>query len=112
MDIVTIDFETYYDPVFSLSKMTTEAYIRSPQFQVIGVGVKVNNHPTDWYTGESPGTFLKSLDYSNKASCATTLRSMGLSYHGGTAYAQSSGLIHCQWHGHCTTCLWEAASRR
>jgi len=67
MDIVTIDFETYYDPVFSLSKMTTESYIRSPQFQVIGVGVKVNNHPTDWYTGENPGSFLNSLDYSNKA---------------------------------------------
>ena len=30
MDIVTIDFETYYDKDFSLSKMTTEAYVRDP----------------------------------------------------------------------------------
>jgi DNA polymerase len=67
MDIVTIDFETYYDKDFSLSKMTTEAYVRDPRFEVIGVGVKVNDYPTDWYTGDNPGRFLKGLDYSNKA---------------------------------------------
>jgi len=47
--------------------MTTEAYVRSPQFQVIGVGIKINDNPTDWYSGEGVGRFLKSLDYSNKA---------------------------------------------
>lgn len=67
MDIVTIDFETYYDKDYSLSKITTEAYVRDPRFEVIGVGVKVNDNPTDWYTGENPGRFLKSLDYSNRA---------------------------------------------
>lgn len=67
MDIVTIDLETYYTKEYSLSKMTTEAYVRSPQFQVIGVGIKINNNPTDWYSGEGVGRFLKSLDYSNKA---------------------------------------------
>lgn len=67
MDIVTIDFETYYDKEYSLSKMTTEAYVRDPRFEVIGVGVKVNNHPTDWYSGSNVGQFLKSLDYRDKA---------------------------------------------
>jgi len=67
MDIVTIDFETYYSQEFSLSRMTTEEYVRSSEFEVIGVSVKVNNGPTDWYTGADPGTFLKSLDYSDKA---------------------------------------------
>lgn len=67
MDIVTIDFETYYDKEFSLSKMTTESYIRDPRFEVIGVGVKVNDHPTDFYSGSDPGKFLKSLDYSKRA---------------------------------------------
>lgn len=67
MDIVTIDFETYYDREYSLSKITTESYIRDPRFEVIGVGVKVNDHPTDWYSGNDAGKFLKSLDYSNKA---------------------------------------------
>jgi DNA polymerase len=67
MDIVTIDFETYYDQEFSLSKMTTEAYVRSPEFEVIGVGIKVNDYPTDWYSGSNPGKFLNSLDYSKRA---------------------------------------------
>lgn len=67
MDIVTIDFETYYDKEYSLSKMTTEAYIRDIFFEVIGVGVKVNNHPADWYSGKNVGKFLNSLDYTDKA---------------------------------------------
>jgi DNA polymerase len=67
MDIVTIDFETYYDKDYSLSKMTTEQYVRSPLFEVIGVGVKVNDYPTDWYSGDNIGKFLKSLDYSKRA---------------------------------------------
>lgn len=67
MDIVTIDFETYYDKDYSLSKITTEQYVRSPQFEIIGVGIKVNNYPTDWYSGDNPGKFLKSLDYRKRA---------------------------------------------
>lgn len=51
MDLITIDFETYYDKTFSLSKMTTEAYIRDPLFEVIGVSTKVNNEPTEWASG-------------------------------------------------------------
>ena len=41
---LTIDFETYYDKkTYSLSKQTTEAYIRSPEFEVIGVSVQFND---------------------------------------------------------------------
>lgn len=52
MDLITIDFETYYDRDYSLSKITTEEYVRSPQFEVIGVGVKVNNEEPQWASGE------------------------------------------------------------
>jgi DNA polymerase I-like protein with 3'-5' exonuclease and polymerase domains len=68
MDVVTIDFETYYDKEYSLSKMTTENYIRDPRFEIIGVAVKVNNHPTDWYSGENYGAWLKGLDWKGSAS--------------------------------------------
>lgn len=51
MDLITIDFETYYDREYSLSKITTEEYIRSPQFEVIGVGVKVNDQDPQWASG-------------------------------------------------------------
>ncbi len=67
MDIVTIDFETFYSKDFSLSKMTTEAYVRSPEFEVIGVGVKVNKDPAVWYSGSNVKGFLTGLDYSDKA---------------------------------------------
>lgn len=69
MDIVTIDFETYYDKDYSLSKVTTEEYVRSPQFEIIGVGIKVNDDPVETFTGDFETTrqFVRSLDYSDKA---------------------------------------------
>lgn len=51
MNLITIDFETFYDKEFSLSKMTTEEYVRDPRFEVIGIGVKVNNGDTEWASG-------------------------------------------------------------
>jgi hypothetical protein len=65
MDLITIDFETYYDKKFSLSKMTTEAYVRDPQFEVIGVAVKVNNGPTEWASGthEQIRGYLKEFNW-------------------------------------------------
>ena len=67
MDLITIDFETYYDREFSLSKITTEEYIRDPRFEVIGVGVKVNNAETEWASGSKEETkdFLQSFDWGN-----------------------------------------------
>jgi len=67
MKIITIDFETYYNREYSLSKMTTEAYIRDKRFEVIGVGIKVDDNPADWYSGDNVGRFLNSLDYSKDA---------------------------------------------
>ena len=52
MDIITVDFETYYDKTFSLSKITTEEYIRSPDFETIGLAVKVNDEETVWLSGD------------------------------------------------------------
>ena len=51
MKLLTIDFETYYDKDFSLSKITTEEYIRSEQFETIGVAVKEDSGETKWHTG-------------------------------------------------------------
>ena len=69
MDIVTLDFETYYSKEYGLGKLTTEEYVRHDDFEVIGVSVKVNNNETDWFSGPMDKTkeFLNSLDYSDKA---------------------------------------------
>ncbi len=54
--IVTLDFETYYDKDYSLKKLTTESYIRDERFEVIGVAVKVDDHPVDWFSGSMEET--------------------------------------------------------
>lgn len=59
MDIITVDFETYYDKGYSLSKLTTEQYVRSSSFEVIGAGIKLNNLETVWVSG----TFNELKDY-------------------------------------------------
>ena len=51
MDLITIDLETYYDNDYSLSKITTEEYVRSPLFEVIGLGIKINDGDTEWASG-------------------------------------------------------------
>ncbi len=42
MNLITLDFETYFDQDYTLSKMTTEEYIRDSRFKVHCVGMKVD----------------------------------------------------------------------
>jgi hypothetical protein len=56
VNILTIDFETYYDKGFSLSKLTTEEYIRDELFETIGVSVKRNDEPAIWFSGTKTQT--------------------------------------------------------
>ena len=57
MTPITLDFETYYDKEYSLSKLTTEEYIRDERFEVIGVSVKVGDGDTQWFSGTWAETF-------------------------------------------------------
>jgi DNA polymerase len=51
MNLITLDFETFYSKDVGFKKMTTEEYVRHSEFHVIGVGVKVNEGKTAWYSG-------------------------------------------------------------
>lgn len=51
MNILTVDFETYYDKEYSLSKMQTDEYILDDRFEVIGVCVAVNDQTPQWFSG-------------------------------------------------------------
>jgi DNA polymerase I-like protein with 3'-5' exonuclease and polymerase domains len=76
MSLITLDFETYYSKDYSLSKLTTEEYIRDKRFEVIGVAFKVNASPTEWVTGTHHDIQkrLKELDWENSALlCHNTL---------------------------------------
>ena len=72
MNILTIDFETYYDPAYSLSKITTEEYIRDPQFEVIGVAVKVGTDDAQWFSGTKAATkkWLDQFDWDDAIALA------------------------------------------
>jgi DNA polymerase I-like protein with 3'-5' exonuclease and polymerase domains len=62
-NLITIDFETYYDKEYGLKKFTTEQYIRDEKFEVIGVAVK-DRGVTKWFTGTHAETkaFLDSYN--------------------------------------------------
>lgn len=64
--LVTIDFESFYSREFSLSKITTEHYVRSPEFETIGLGIKFDAHPTDWIKGPDAAKALAKIDWSDK----------------------------------------------
>lgn len=50
---MVIDFETYYDDDYSLSKMTTQEYIHDSRFEIIGAAIKKGDGTTEWYTGKA-----------------------------------------------------------
>lgn len=61
--LYTIDFETYFDlKEYSLSKISTEAYIRDPRFQIIGVGVAEGDGAPTWHPGQNAEVYLRSLN--------------------------------------------------
>jgi DNA polymerase I-like protein with 3'-5' exonuclease and polymerase domains len=85
--IITLDFETYYDKAFSLTKLTTEEYIRDDRFEVIGVAVAIDNEQPEWFSGTQADTraFLKKFDWENALALAHNMQFDGaiLNWHFG-----------------------------
>jgi DNA polymerase len=55
LNLITLDFESYYDGKKRLGfkTQTTEEYVRDSRFEVIGVGVKVNDGAETWFSGSA-----------------------------------------------------------
>ena len=58
MNLITLDFETYYDVRLSLSKMSTVQYVQDDEFKVWGVGGKFNDKDTVWIPEDEVKEFL------------------------------------------------------
>lgn len=68
MQIITLDFETYYDQDYTLSKMTTEEYVRDPRFEVHGCAIRLNERkPPEWFSQDELRFLSTTLDWSNTA---------------------------------------------
>lgn len=68
--IVTIDFETRWDSrEYTLSKMTTEEYVRDPRFKAFGACVHVygSDGNIQWYTHEELPRIFATFDWSTTA---------------------------------------------
>jgi DNA polymerase len=80
MNLLILDFETYYSKEYSLSKLTTEGYIRDPRFEVIGVAVKCEGEvlssqgaaAPQWFSGSKNQVkeFLTQFNWANSVAVA------------------------------------------
>lgn len=57
MNLLTVDFETYYTSKdLGFRTQTTEEYVRDPRFEVIGVSVQVDGGSPVWFSGDREST--------------------------------------------------------
>jgi DNA polymerase len=72
VNIITVDFETYYGKDLGFKTHTTEEYVRHEDFEVIGVAVAVNDEEATWFSGPVSDikTFLNKFDWSNSFALA------------------------------------------
>ena len=68
MDVYTLDFEAYYDKDYSLSKLTTEEYVRDKRFEVIGLAIKKNDKATKYIN--DPRLVERLLSHIDFSQCA------------------------------------------
>jgi DNA polymerase len=78
MKLITLDFETYYDSKIKLGfkHQTTEEYVKDKRFEVIGVGVQVDDGAAEWFSGSHKEIldYLERLDIQGSALlCHNTL---------------------------------------
>jgi DNA polymerase I-like protein with 3'-5' exonuclease and polymerase domains len=63
--LVTLDFETYYDKDYTLSKLSTSEYIRDSRFEPISCSIKLGKNKAFCYLGKKAITkALSNIDWS------------------------------------------------
>jgi len=61
--LVALDFESYYDADYTLSKLSTSEYVRDPRFKAHMVGIKIGNRKTKVVPTNKIGAVLRAIDW-------------------------------------------------
>lgn len=62
--LVTLDFETFHDDDYTLSKLATSEYIRDSRFEALSVAIKIDSGDTVVYFGDEIAVALSNIDWS------------------------------------------------
>jgi len=67
VNIITVDWETYYSKDLGFKSHTTEEYVRDADFHEIGIGIAVGDEEPTWFSGsrEEIAAHLKQYDWAN-----------------------------------------------
>jgi DNA polymerase len=63
MNLVTLDFETYWSPGYSLPRLGAIEYVMADEFEVISCAIKVGAAPAQVFFGEDVGVALSRIDW-------------------------------------------------
>lgn len=77
-NLIYIDFETYYDTEYSLSRMTEKQYVTDARFKIHGAGVAIGDGPVAWLNGDECDRFFSEMDLSKWAVCGHNLNFDGM----------------------------------
>lgn len=67
MNLITLDYETFFSADYTLSRMTTEAYVRDPRFETLGCGVRTEDGQLAWLDADQFRDWVKRVDWSQTA---------------------------------------------
>ena len=78
MTPVFLDFETYWDSDYTLSKMSQIEYVMDDRFEAISCGIKVGGGDTVVYVGDEIGPALAAIDWEDSIAVAHNMAFDGL----------------------------------
>lgn len=67
MQLIGVDYETFWSQDYTLSKLTTQEYVQHPDFRAHGASIKVDRQPAFWVGHNDLPSYFASVDWSRTA---------------------------------------------
>jgi len=65
MNLLTLDYETYWAVKYSLKQLGVISYVRDPRFKAHGLGAKHNDEPAYWVSHDEIPAWIAAQDWEN-----------------------------------------------